>query len=580
MEGCLTLLSDLSTAKILAVDTETNGEDIRDGRGYLIGVSICGKVNGEIRSGYLPFRHLAGGNLPSECLDALRHLLESPVPKIFHNYKFDIVSLPTIGITLDSTTVFCSLKMAHLINENLFSYKLNSVAAYFLGPGPENQKDMSEEMKKFLEEFGWAWVPVEMMIPYAVRDAELLYRLAEKLWPLFLDEGLMDYWKHKQEFVDVIIAMESLGVRIDTALCEEQAAIGEARMAEIIEALGGYSPGSSGDLKVLLIDKLGLPIYKVSEKTKKPSFDKFAMEYYDDDLKRMNSPMATLILEYRGWQKTVTSNYKPYLTLLSPDGNLRPNYKLHGTKTGRMSCEKPNLQQIPRVSSKPWNGHLKRAFIPRDGYSLYEADYSQLELRLSAAYAKEDSLKEIFAEGRDIFTEMSQVLQMTRQDTKTFVYSTQYGAGVRRIKTALGVAEATARQIRENYFIQYPGLKLVSDRAQGMARTHGKIKLWAGRWRHFRSRDEEAHKAFNSIIQGGAADIVEKVMVKLYQAVHNDECRMLLQVHDSVVFEIKNGREDFYRDRIVKIMEDVDAITAPESFDVKFHVEFKRWGEG
>lgn len=583
MADCLTLLDRLEQAKILSVDTETNGEDIRDGRGYLIGISIAGRVDGAIVADYFPFRHTLGGNLPTEVLHSVKALLESSTPKFFHNFKFDIVSLSTIGIDVrKGGMLYCSLKMAHLINENLFSYDLTKVAQFYLGKSAENAKDKSEELSKWIKTFGWASVPVEMMTPYAIQDAVLLYRLAEKLWPLFEAEGLFPYWhNHKRKFVDVIIGMEQRGVLIDKELCAEQINIGEKRLEEIKKELGGYSPSSPIDLEYLLIQKLGLPVYKLTAKGK-PSFAKDAMAQYDEDLKTMDSPIADLIIEYRGWQGAISNNYRPYLTLLSPDGRLRPSYKLHGTRTGRMSCEKPNLQNIPRSSDKAWNGHMKQAFIPAPGYKLWEADYSQLELRLSTAYADETILKQVFLEGRDIFTEMSEMLGMSRQDTKTFVYSTQYGAGNRRIKNALHVSEARAKTIRENYFRTYSGFKLISDRAQGMALNYRKVKLWTGRYRHFLDPSKESHKALNSIIQGGAADIVEKVMVRLFNEIavpSNGECNMLLQVHDSVVFEIKEGAEHFYRERILNLMEDIDTITAPESFNVKFHVDFKEWGK-
>lgn len=577
----LDLIEQFKSCRFLFVDCETNGDDIRDGRGYATGVSVAGKISGELVSAYFPFRHGTGGNLPSEVLLELRKLLALPIPKATHNIKFDLVACRTLGIELGGGILYCSLLIAHLINENRpFAYDLTSVAKWYLGLSEENQKLITEDFQKYIKHFGWANIPVDLMDPYATRDAELGFRALARIMQLFKEEGLEEYWEHKRKFVDVIIAMESRGVLVDVELCNQQAAIGEERMAEIIKELGGLSPSSPKDLYELLIVRLGLEVHKVSEKTGKPSFDKYAMELYEDDLAHLDVPVAKLILEFRGWQKSVSSNYKPYVELLSPDGALRPNYKLHGTKTGRMSCEKPNLQQIPRVSDKPWNGHMKKAFIAREGYVLLEADYSQLELRLSTAYAREQALIEVFEEGRDIFTEMSLTLGMPRQDTKTFVYSTQYGAGVRRIKTALGISETKARQIRENYFRTYPGFRRISDIAQQKAINRGKVRIWSGRYRHFFNPQEESHKALNSIIQGGAADIVERVMVRLFELVDqpsNDECRMLLQVHDSVVFEVKKDKVDFYKEKIHSVMEDVDAVTG-EPLGVRFHVDIKEWG--
>jgi DNA polymerase-1 len=297
------------------------------------------------------------------------------------------------------------------------------------------------------------------------------------------------------------------------------------------------------------------------------------MKVYEAILERREDETAGLVLAYRGWQKSVSSNYRAYLELLSPDGRLRPNYKLHGTVTGRMSCEKPNLQQIPKVSNKPWNGSMKACFVPRQGYSLYEADYSQLELRLAASYAQEESLKSVFLEGRDVFTEMSKELGMTRNDTKTLVYTIQYGGGIQRLTDVFGISPDRAADIRDSFYRSYPGFRRVTKNAESRALSVGKLATWSKRYRHFLYPKNDAFKGFNSVIQGGAADIVERAMVRLDERVDSDDCRMLLQVHDSVVFELKTGRESYYLPLIQSTMEDI-----PEPFGVKFAVEVKEWG--
>lgn len=584
-----------------------------------MGVSIAAKVSGELVSTYLPFRHATGGNLDKSLINKLEQLLSSGKILIFHNAKFDLVSLATLGVNLPANLMFYdTMLICHLINENRpMSKSLDSCADHYLEHGIKRQhreteldikrakrngylneipmlearlgliesqigtfkKSVSEELKKWIDSFGWANIPVKLMTPYARQDAVLTYQLMLQIYPLFKDEGVDEHWNHKVRFTKVLAAIEATGVRINTELCIAESIKGTERMAAIIKELNGFNPASPLDLKILLIDMLELPIFKVTPGGK-PSFDKFAMELYDFELEFNDSPIAKLVLEYRGWQKTVSSNYSSYLTLLSPDGRLRPNFKMHGTRTGRLSCEKPNLQQIPKVSDKVWNGHLKEAFIPDDGYRLFEADYAQLELRLTAAYADEKSLLQVFEEGRDIFDEMSQRLGMVRQDCKTFVYSTQYGAGIRRIKTALKLTEMRAQEVRQNYRETYPNIKLLSDRTQATAKAHGRIKLWTGRWRHFLNAEEESHKAMNSLMQGGGADIVERQMVRLYNDVvmpSSDECRMLLQIHDSVVFEVKIGTEDKYLPMIKEIMEDVDSLL-DGGFGVKFAIDIHEWG--
>lgn len=565
------------------MDTETNGEDIRDGRGKLQGLSIATVIPGVSYVGrYIQCYHSTEPgpthNIDRDTFLRLKAAIENyKGVLIFHNAKFDLESLRSVGIIYTGRFI-CSLQWAHLVNENYpYSYDLTSCVKHYCKD--EGKKD-DGAFKALLALHGWANFPGDAMEEYGVYDAVLAYRLAGELYKLMKKEGILDYWyNHKMKFTNVVRKMESRGVRMDVAKCLRMTAIGESIMEDMKELLGGLNPGSGKDLETLLIDRMGLPVVKASAKTGKPSFDKAAMEVYDKALETKADETAVYILTYRGWQKAVSSNYKPYVELLSPDGRLRPNYKLHGTRTGRMSCEKPNLQQIPREGDKAWNGDMKLAFIPADGYTLWEFDYSQLELRLGTAYAKEQALLQVFEEGRDIFTEMSKELNDTRHNTKTRVYTMQYGGGAKRLSEVFGISVDKAKEQIDHYYDMYPGFKSVQRYAQYKVKANSKVQVWSGRYRHFRYPKDEAHKAFNSVIQGGAADIVERTMIKLFEQVDDDElCRMLLTVHDSVIFEIKNGYEDEYKKRIIEIMESVDGFNG-ESFGVKFAVECKRFGD-
>jgi DNA polymerase-1 len=252
---------------------------------------------------------------------------------------------------------------------------------------------------------------------------------------------------------------------------------------------------------------------------------------------------------------------------------------MHGTVTGRLSCSEPNLQQVPKETDKAWNGKVKECFIAREGYTLLNADFSQLELRLGTAYAQEPTLKTVFEEGRDIFTEMAAELGWERHVTKTFVYSVQYGAGVKRIMSAFGVTKQEAQRMLRRYRSTYPAFQGLADRCTATAEARGSIKLWSGRYRHFKY-PSEAYKAMNSVIQGGAADIVERVMVRCYRELDepsNGDCMMLLQVHDSITFEVKTELVSEYLPRIKAIMEDVSGSVGHNEFDVKFAVDVGFW---
>jgi DNA polymerase I len=576
-----------AAVEIIAVDTETTvGGDVRDGRDYAMGVSVAYRLPGlGLVSNYFPFRHRKDSpNLGKDILAQLKELIENVPVVVFHNAKFDLVSLKTLGIDYQGK-FYDTMLMAHMINENIpFTGKsLDSCTKHYLNdPG----KKKSEEFQGFIKVYGWNKIPSFLMHEYASYDADLTLRLFEHLQLEWDVQELEQLWDVEQKFVRLLIEMEGQGVRINQALVDGELDRGQRRMAEITEQLG-LNPASPKDLNKLLIEELSLPIVKYTdgsyedkartqlkpENERKPSFDKQAMVEYEALLATMDDDRASLILEYRGYQKTISSNYKPYRELLSPDGRLRPNYKVHGTVTGRMSCEKPNLQQIPRVSDKPWNGSLKQAFIAEPGFTLWEADYSQLELRLAAAYAREETLLEVFNSGRDIFTEMAAIANMSRHDVKTRTYTIQYGGGGRRLAAVFGVSLEEGMRIRDEFFEQYPGFQRMSRNAASKCRQQGFLRYWSNRRRHFIDPQNEAHKAFNSVIQGGAAEIVKHTMLRVSEVANNDDCRMLLQVHDSIVFEIRNGHEDRYCPLIQQTMENVEP-----DFGVKFAVDIHKWG--
>ena len=556
----------------LAIDTETTGYEIRDGRGWAMGISLCYELApGVMQSAYFPFRHKNGGNYDPTLLDKARHLIENHPALVFHNAKFDLVSLATLGIR-PSGLFYDTMIMAHMVNENLMSKALDYLSKYYLkDPG----KEKMEALELFIKSMGWENVPSVLMCDYACKDAELTLMLFMLLDGIMQVEKLYDndLWDYEQQFIRLLIKMEGRGVLIDTELSESQYEYGLAEMARLAKALGA-NPASPKDLEKLLITELGLPVFKQTPGGK-PSFDKSAMVKYDAALMKMgDNDAAKSILAYRGWQKTTSSNYKAYLDLLSPDGRLRPNYKIHGTVTGRLSCEKPNLQQIPRTSDHPWNGNLKSAFIAKEGFTLYEADYSQLELRLASAYAHENGLINAFATGRDVFSEMAEELGMPRHDVKTLTYTIQYGGGINRLMEVFGFDEYDAKQVRENFYARYPGFRKVTNIASVTAKNNGSVKLWSGRKRHFASPKDEAHKAFNSVIQGGAAEIMKRTMLRMHDQLDNEDARMLLQVHDSIVFEVNDKYRDDVLPEIKRIMESVEP-----DFGVHFACDVHEWGK-
>lgn len=556
-----------SNSPQLAVDTEGYFEF----NNRLLDVSECTGLSfaGPGFETYLPFNHWGGDNIPGEWQATTIKMISDHPCIIMHNAKHDLNALGKLGI--DIKNFYCTMVMTHMVDENIPSKRLDYVSRMSGGM----PKARPELMQKIIDTMGWAYVPADLMYPYASNDARITYDYFQWLYPQFREQNFDgDLWGYRQKFIRLLGKMEQRGVRIDTVLSTQELEIGEKRLAEISNELG-INPGSPKDLGTLLLGELGLPVAKRTG-TGNPSFDKEAMAVYDEMLERLDNPVAKLVKEYRGWSKTVTSNYRPYLERLSSDGRLRCNYNLHRAVTGRLTCDKPNLQQIPKDSPKRWNGNLKQAFIGESGFTLYKGDYSQLEFRLAAAYAKDQALIAIFNNpNRDIFDEMSEAIGMTRFNTKTLNYTLQYGGGVSRLKNVFGVSYEKAKEIRDNYYKTYPLLHRVTKKAAERCKYQGYVTMWSGRRRHFAEPEKHAHKAFNSVCQGGAADIVERAMIRLDEAgLNNDECRMLLQIHDEVVFEIKDDKKDIYLPEIKQVMEDI-----PEDFGIKFAVKTGRFGE-
>ena len=550
-------------AVIIAVDTETSGLRVREGMDYLMGISIAYTFAGQIVSAYFPFRH-EHDNLDKAFIEPLKNLLESH-RLVFHNAPFDLASLATIGIR-PRGEIWDTQDMAHMYNENLPSKKLDWLAKYFL----KDKKKRSSAFEKWIKLWGWATLPVDMMREYAEWDAVLTLRLFKLLYAGLHKQELLPLWKIESPFIYSLHEMESNGIRINLDECDKYAKIAHEEM-ERIEADLGFAPSKPAELANLFFDVLGMPVL---ERTPggKPSLNKNVMVQYDDMLSASENPTAKLVLAYRGWQKADATAYTGYPKLVAPDGRIHPSFKIHGTKTGRLSCEKPNLQQIPRRSDKPWNGQIKKLFIPSDGYELWEFDYGQLEFRLASLYSGDEALISAWQNAEDPYQQVADAVGITRQQAKTLVLSILYGAGDGKVAYMLRITEGEAHAIRQNFKRQYPGLGRKMRAATDRANEARFVKYWTGRKRHFtKFNPEEEHKAFNSILQGGGFEIVKRAITSLLP-LSNSEHRMVLTVHDSIVFEIREDVVSSFVPQVVEVME------GASKFSIPFVVEPKLWG--
>lgn len=599
----------------LAVDTETAGiEDptlglrVDDGRAHAIGVSFSTRIKGRLVSAYIPFNHRLGTNQP-ELLKKLRYVLRQGRPLIYINVQFDMLALETLGIRVSEQPFYDIATMANAIREDFpFMKDLDSLyRVYVKGDHAKiteweyarydegKKKPRLKTSLKWQKENGWPHTTPEMIWDYACRDTEATYEVWEVLMqhPAWLEQPA-DYWPNKQKLIRVLTEMKRRGIQVDVELAAELEAEGVREKARLLEEMDGLNPSSVVDAPKIFLEILKLPVLRMTDGGKdkdpdkrKPSFTKAVLEEYDMILDQRDGGSAeekqwiANVRAWRGWTTAMGLLLRPYQERVSPDGRLRTSYTTHVTSTGRLSSREPNLQQISKEGKDLWNNRIKKCFVARPGYVLLSADYSQLELRLAVAYCQEPELQKIFLEGRDIFTEMAAELGWERGKTKSFVYATQYGGGAARIAYIFGVTLKEAEALREKFYRRYPRFRAEDKRRREYVAEHKKMRLWSRRVRHF-ARKEDSYKAFNALLQGGAADIVERVWVHVMENLDNEDCRCLLQVHDALVFEVKEELADLYRVKIQEVMEDINGICAPELeeplFPVKFAVDVTLWG--
>lgn len=582
----------------IAVDTETTGLRVDDGRDLCIGVSFSTRINGKLEGVYIPFNHRLGENSDMKLRAKLKFVLRQGRPLIYANCQFDFLSLETVGIPVSDMPFYDIQTMANLVREDWpFMKDLDSLYRVYVNGDHAKLKEwkyaryvegrktpIKKTTLKWQKENGWPHTTPEMMDEYAVTDTDATFEVWEKLihHPSWREQPA-ELWEHKQKIIRVLTEMKRRGILVDIDLAAALEEEGVRALEDLQEKLGGLNPRSVKDAPKIFLEMLDLPILRETP-TGAPSFTSAVLDEYDRILENRSGPQppeVEYVKAYRGWGTALGLLLRPYQELVSPDGRLRTSYTTHVTSTGRLSSRSPNLQQISKEGDKPWKDRIKKCFKAKPGYVLLSADYSQLELRLAVAYAQEPELQQIFLEGRDIFTEMAAELGWERSKTKSFVYATQYGGGDARIAYIFGVSLEQAKELRQKFYNRYRRFRKLDMACRQKVEDTKKLKLWSGRIRHFK-RAEDSYKAMNALLQGGAADIVERVWVHVMEHLDNEDCRTLLQVHDALVFEVREDLALEYAKKIHAMMTDINGICAPGTdeplFPVKFQVEVEVWG--
>jgi DNA polymerase-1 len=586
------------TAQAVAVDTETSSLDAI--RADLVGVSLALGPNDAC---YIPLGHhnIGGGGTDmfaqkpeqvplAEAIAVLKPLLEDEaVLKIFQNGKYDLNVLARQGIMVapidDTMVISFDLDAGRGEDGMGGGHGMDELSQRHLGHTPIPFKDLCGTGKKAIS---FAEVPLDRATAYAAEDADITWRLHAHLKPrLAVEGGSRIYERVDRPLIPVVAGMEREGIRVDRARLarlSEEFAVEIGRLEGEIHALAGqeFTVGSPKQLGDILFDKLG---YKGGKKGKSGQYstDVSVLE----KLAAEGAPIARKVLEWRQLAKLKSTYTDALQEAINPDtGRVHTSYSLVGAQTGRLSSTDPNLQNIPIRTAI--GRQIREAFVPEPGNVLLAADYSQIELRLAAHMADVASLKEAFAHGEDIHARTAQemfgeVTRDTRARAKTINFAILYGISRWGLAGRLEVEPDEAQAMIDTYFQRFPGIQryihetLESVRAKGYSETLFGRKTWFPRInsRNQAERQGSERAAINAPIQGTSADIIKRAMARMLPALVDaglHDVRMLLQVHDELVFELPEGRVEAATPIIRQVMADAAlpavALTVPLGVEI------------
>jgi len=561
---------------LLALDTETDGLDAQ--RAQLIGFSLATAPG---HACYVPLRH--GGEGPRITLEharaALDPLLGDPsVLKIFQNAKFDLAILAGAGFSaitpLDDTMLISYAQAA-----GAHGHGMDELSLLHLGHRPISYDEATGTGRT---RQAFAAVPLDRATAYAAEDADVTLRLWHKLRPALRENhALALYEQVDRRLIKVLLAMETAGVKVDAAelsRISEEFAQRMAVMERDIHALVGhaFNLGSPKQLGAVLFDEMKLPGGK-RMKTGAWGTDAAVLQTLAEE----GHELPARILEWRQLAKLKSTYTDALVTQINPQTNrVHTSFAMAATSTGRLSSTDPNLQNIPVRTEE--GGRIRRAFIAEAGHVLVSADYSQIELRLLAHVADIAALKKSFAEGEDIHARTASEVfgvplagmdPLTRRRAKAINFGIIYGISAFGLARQLGISPQEARIYIAAYFARYPEIQAYMERMKDQARTRGYVLTPFGRRcyvpsiaeRNAARRAYAERQAINAPLQGGAADIIKRAMVRLPEALAGAglAARLLLQVHDELLFEAPRHEGEATARLARDVMQEAASLSVP-----------------
>jgi DNA polymerase-1 len=573
----------LHASELFAVDTETTSLDAM--RAALVGVSFTDRAGS---GAYVPIGHVYPG-APRQLdrdhvLHKLKPLLESSTPKkVGQNLKYDSIVLSHYGVELGGIA-FDTMLESYVLNSTASRHDMDSLALKYLGYKTLKYEDVAGKGKKQLN---FSEVPVEQATQYAGEDADVTLRLHEHLWPRLQELGRLQslFTEMEMPLLAVLARMQRVGVRIDAQMLRTQSdelAKGMLELEREAHVIAGqpFNLESPKQIQEVFYDKLGLPVLRKTPKgqpsTAEDVLQELALDY----------PLPRVILEYRGLSKLKSTYTDKLPEMINPDsGRVHTSYHQAVAATGRLSSSDPNLQNIPVRT--PEGRRIRQAFVADLGYKLLSADYSQIELRIMAHLSGDPGLQHAFAEGADIHrataaevfaVDLERVSDEMRRHAKAINFGLIYGMSAFGLARQLKIDRTTAQEYVDLYFARYPGVKSFMDRTRAQAREQGFVETVFGRRLYAQDinasnqarRQYAERAAINAPMQGTAADLIKLAMLAVDRWITSSgaDVRMIMQVHDELVFEVAESEVDPVRERIRTYMSSVATLAVPLVVDI------------
>ena len=568
-------IKKINGASWLCVDTETTDLDTLNAK--LVGIALC--VD-HARSAYIPIAHADSAlQLPqSVVLNALKPFLENArLPKIGQNLKYDYGIFQNYNITLNGMTYDTMLE-SYLLNSTSNRHDMDTLALTYLGYKTIRFEDVVGKGTKALR---FDEVSIDKAAPYAAEDASITMQLHETLYPK-LDPSLQSILHDiEMPLIPILSDMERHGVLIDLAQLEEQGKRLKIRIKDLEKeayqlAQKPFNLNSPKQLQAILYDELKLPILEKTP-TGQPSTAESTLQEL-----ALTYPLPAILLEYRSLSKLVSTYIEGLPKRInSKTQRVHTSYNQAVTATGRLSSTDPNLQNIPIRNDE---GRLiRRAFIAPTQHILLTADYSQIELRIMAHLSNDPNLQLAFAKGWDVHqataseifgVELHSVTPEQRRRAKAVNFGLIYGMSSFGLAKQLGVERSDAQHYIDRYFERYPGVLNYMERTREQAHAQGYVETIFGRRLYLpeinvrnKMRQKAAERmAINAPMQGTAADIIKKAMIAVdhwQKTTPSCPARMIMQVHDELVFEVKEEMVIEAKESIRCCMEQAAKLSVP-----------------